>query len=262
LGKNPVGQKKPGKAAGWQKVDPATGNELRVAKALNPHYTYLLILAASLAGPLCLSFDRKVAFYKNWKYLFPALVFPGLLYIAWDIYFTYKGVWNFNDHYIIGQKMVNLPLEEVLFFFLIPYCFVFVYECVRSYFPGIRGSQPAKAFLCSLAVILLVGAIAYHKKYYTSWACLLTGAFIVLIYLSGKMFRSFEGNSFLVAYGLILIPFLVVNSWLTSLPVVRYDDAEILDFRIIRIPVEDTLYGLLLFLMVICFYERRKTRVS
>jgi len=34
---------------------------------MNTHLTYLMILAASLAGPLLLSFDKKVAFYKHWK---------------------------------------------------------------------------------------------------------------------------------------------------------------------------------------------------
>jgi lycopene cyclase domain-containing protein len=88
---------------------------------LNPHYTYFLILAASLAGPLALSFDKKVAFYKNWKYVFPAMIIPALLYIAWDVYFTEIGVWSFNEGYISGIKLIKLPLEEVLFFFIVPY---------------------------------------------------------------------------------------------------------------------------------------------
>ena len=36
---------------------------------MNAHYTYFLILACSVAGPLALSFDKKVGFYKKWKYL-------------------------------------------------------------------------------------------------------------------------------------------------------------------------------------------------
>jgi lycopene cyclase domain-containing protein len=96
-----------------------------------------LILAASLAGPLALSFDKKVAFFKNWKYLFPAMVIPALLYIIWDIYFTDKGVWSFNPEFITGIKLYNLPLEEVLFFFIVPYCCVFIYACIRAYFPNL-----------------------------------------------------------------------------------------------------------------------------
>ncbi|HQY12037.1 MAG TPA: lycopene cyclase domain-containing protein, partial [Ferruginibacter sp.] len=100
---------------------------------MNNHYIYFLILAASFTGPLALSFDKKVAFYKNWKYLFPAMLFPALLYIAWDMYFTTKGVWSFNEAYITGINIINLPLEEVLFFLIVPYCCVFIYACIRSY---------------------------------------------------------------------------------------------------------------------------------
>jgi hypothetical protein len=58
---------------------------------LNQQLTYFLILGASLAGPLLLSFDKKVAFYKSWKFLFPAMVLPALFYIIWDCWFTSKG---------------------------------------------------------------------------------------------------------------------------------------------------------------------------
>lgn len=105
---------------------------------MNNHYTYFLILAASFAGPLFLSFDKKVAFYKQWKYVLPAMLLPAALYIAWDIYFTSRAVWSFNADYITGIKLSNLPLEEVLFFLIVPYCCVFIYACIRAYFPKLR----------------------------------------------------------------------------------------------------------------------------
>ena len=94
------------------------------------HYTYFLILTVALAGPLALSFDKRVAFYKKWKQLFTAMLFPAFLYIIWDIYFTANGVWSFNENYVCGIKLFNLPIEEVLFFFVVPYCCVFIYECI------------------------------------------------------------------------------------------------------------------------------------
>ena len=120
---------------------------------MNPHFTYFLILAASLAGPLALSFDKKVAFYKNWKYLFPAMIIPAMLYIVWDIYFTSKGVWSFNPAYITGIKLYNLPLEEVLFFFIVPYCCLFIYACIRAYFPNLVNKKSADLFLQTILVI-------------------------------------------------------------------------------------------------------------
>ncbi|MEP7237860.1 MAG: lycopene cyclase domain-containing protein [Ferruginibacter sp.] len=227
---------------------------------MNPHYTYFLILTASLAGPLALSFDKKVAFYKNWKYIFPAMFIPALLYIGWDIYFTEKGVWSFNEAYITGIKLYNLPLEEVLFFFIVPYCCVFIYACVRAYFPKLVNKKSADLFLIVLAVGSFVTGIIFAEKYYTSWTFIFTGAFILLIYALRKNFKSFDAASFILSYAICLIPFLIVNGFLTAIPVVIYNDAENLGIRIYTIPFEDAFYGMLLVLMNIAIYEKVKSK--
>jgi lycopene cyclase domain-containing protein len=227
---------------------------------LNPHYTYFLILAASLAGPLALSFDKKVAFYKNWKFVFPAMIIPALLYIVWDFYFTAKGVWSFNEAYITGIKLYNLPIEEVLFFFIVPYCCLFIYACVRSYFPNCTNKKNADWFLKILAAVLVIAGIIYQNRYYTSWTFIFTSTFILVIYLARKFFKSFDAASFLVSYAICLIPFLIVNGFLTAIPVVLYNDAENLGIRIYTIPFEDAFYGMLLVLMNIAIYEKLKSK--
>ena len=58
----------------------------------------------------------------------------------------------------------------------------------------------------------------------------------------------------------ILIPFLIVNGFLTAIPVVLYNDAENLNLRIYTIPFEDIFYGMLLVLMNIVIYEKLKNR--
>lgn len=226
---------------------------------MNPQYTYFLILAASLAGPLALSFDKKVEFYKHWKYVFPAMIIPALLYIIWDVYFTRLGVWSFNEVYITGIKLKELPLEEILFFFVVPYCCVFIYACIRSYFPNLINQKAADWFMKILAALLLIGGIFYIDKYYTGWTFILTGAFILLLYLFRNFFKGFDAASFLVSYAICLIPFLIVNGFLTAIPVVLYNDTENLGIRIYTIPFEDAFYGMLLIFMNIVFYEKLKT---
>ncbi|HMW27388.1 MAG TPA: lycopene cyclase domain-containing protein, partial [Ferruginibacter sp.] len=66
--------------------------------------------------------------------------------------------------------------------------------------------------------------------------------------------------SFLVSYLVCLVPFLIVNGFLTALPVVRYNDVENLGIRIHTIPFEDSFYGMLLVLMNIVIYEKLKSR--
>lgn len=227
---------------------------------MNPHYTYFLILAASLAGPLLLSFDKKVAFYKKWKYLFPAMIMPALLYMVWDIYFTSKNIWSFNEKYITGIKLFNLPVEEVLFFFVVPYCCMFIYECLRIYFPRIKNKKPADIILKLLAGIVFIAGIIFYTKSYTSWTFIFLSICITVIYLFKKYFKSFDASCFLIAYLVILVPFLIVNGFLTAIPVVLYNDAENLSTRIYTIPFEDIFYGMLLILMNVAIYEKLKEK--
>jgi lycopene cyclase domain-containing protein len=220
---------------------------------------YFAILAGSLLGPLALSFDSRVAFYKKWKYLFAAMLPPAIFYIAWDVYFTEKGVWSFNPAYISGIKLWNLPVEEVLFFFVVPYCCMFIYECIRSYFPSLKEKRAADLLLKILAVLLLITGVIFYERMYTSFTFILAALFIFLIYFNRTFFRDFDAISFVVSYLLILVPFLIVNGFLTAIPVVLYNDAENLGFRMYTIPFEDTFYGMLLVMMNVVIYEKLKT---
>ena len=224
---------------------------------MNTHYTYFLILACSIAGPLVLSFDKKVAFYKKWKYVFAAMLLPALFYIVWDSVFTSINVWYFNKPYVLETTFIhNLPLEEILFFFIVPYCCTFIYECIRSYFPFLQTTKKSEAILFFLGVFLLIFSLFTTHLYYTFYTCIFLAAFIFLFFIFRKFFSSFNSAAFLVAYVIILIPFLIVNGFLTAIPVITYNNAENLATRIYTIPVEDIFYGMLLVMMNIVGYEK------
>lgn len=227
---------------------------------MNTQYTYFLILAASVAGPLALSFDKKVGFYKKWKYLFPAMLLPALLYIVWDIYFTSIGVWSFNEAYITGIKLVNLPIEEVLFFVIVPFCCIFIYECIRCYFPGLANRRLSDKILKGGGMLLFLAGIFFFDKYYSSWTFIFCAVFIAALFTAKHFFRDFHSTYFLISYAIILIPFLLVNGLLTAIPVVLYNDTENLGLRIYTIPVEDIFYGMLLVMMDIALYEKLRNR--
>jgi hypothetical protein len=47
---------------------------------------YFILLICSIAVPLMLSFDKKLQFYKQWKYVFPSISIVAAFYIFCDIY--------------------------------------------------------------------------------------------------------------------------------------------------------------------------------
>jgi lycopene cyclase domain-containing protein len=237
---------------------------------LNVHYTYFLILAASLAGPLLLSFDKKVAFYKKWKYLFPATLLPALFFLVWDELKTRAGVWSFSDEYITGAKLLSLPIEEVLFFFVVPYCCVFIYECIVCYFPIVKQKGWGRPVLMMIGVLFLLAAVFSYGKGYTFYTSLFNALFIAMLFLFQKWFKGFNASAFLISYLVVVIPFLIVNGLLTGIPVVLYNDSENIGFRIFsflpwpmnNIPVEDIFYGMLLILMNVALFERMRSKAA
>jgi lycopene cyclase domain-containing protein len=215
-------------------------------------YTYLLLNIGTLLFPLLLSFDRKVAFFRRWKALFPAIAITGAVFIAWDVWFTHMGVWGFAPEYLVGINLLNLPIEEWMFFFTVPYGCVFIYECLKAYVSTDWMNKLAQPIGWGLvAILLVVGAISLDK-WYTSVTFFGLAAY--LTYLLIQVRPTWLGR-FWIAYLISLIPFFAVNGVLTALPVVWYNNAENLAIRLGSIPIEDSMYGLLLVLMNVSLME-------
>ena len=100
---------------------------------------YFIVLAVSLAGPLILSFSRKMDFYKDPKRLILSILLPFTLFTIWDIIVTSRGHWSFNPLYTVGFRIFGLPIEEILFFIVIPFCGLFTWESVKYFTRGKDG---------------------------------------------------------------------------------------------------------------------------
>jgi len=220
------------------------------------NFTYLILLISSLGAPLVLSFDKKVQYYKNLKYILPAILITASIFWLWDINFTTTGIWSFNSTYTLSLEIKGLPIEEWLFFIIIPYVCVFIYEVLKYYLKSVEYANPFLAFSLVLAIGFALLSYFFRHQAYTFLTFLLSA-----IYLGFTLFRNkFKPyiTKFYFAYFVSLIPFLVVNGILTSLPVVVYNPAHILNIRIINIPIEDFSYLFLMLLMVTTIYENIK----
>lgn len=222
---------------------------------LETKYLYFYLLLISMIYPILQSFEKRLTYYKKFKALIGSIIIMALLFIPWDIYFTIKKVWWFNSDYISDIKIFELPIEEVLFFIIVPFACVFIYEVVKYFFNTSFLKQVPKYIFSGLAVILLVFAFLYYSQTYTFINFLLTGiALILVIYKSPNWL-----NNFFVTYILTIFPFLLINGVLTGAltkaPVVNYNPNEIIGVRVITIPIEDFVYNLLMLIIVINFYE-------
>ncbi len=206
---------------------------------------------------MALSFDRKVAYWRTWRYLGPAIALTGTLFLVWDIWFTEMGVWGFNPDYLTGLSLFGLPLGEWLFFLTVPYACVFIYACVKAYLPQDPLKQVAPWVFRILMVALPILGILFRDQIYTSVTFIGLG---ILLAINLYVIRADYLGHFLLAYLIALIPFALVNGVLTALPVVWYNDLENFGIRLGTIPLEDTMYNLWLMLMNVNIYEWLKSR--
>lgn len=217
-------------------------------------YLYLTINTASIIVPFVASFYPKHPFYKNWKNFFIANFIVAFFFIVWDILFTHIGVWGFNDRYLIGLKIFNIPIEEVLFFFCIPYSSVFVYFALNY----LVKKNPFEKFhsLITLFLILslLITGLVFYNRLYTSVTFLFTALFLGYSYLKKRNF-----SRIYFSYCITLVFFFIVNGILTGSfidePVVWYNNNENLGIRMGTIPFEDIFYGFLLIASITEIYE-------
>ncbi len=212
-------------------------------------FVYLALEICTVLIPLIYSYDRKLQFYVKIKSVAISLFFVGAFYIAGDILFTNYGIWGFNPKYHSGIIFFNLPVEEWLFFIVIPYASIFLHDTLVYLFPNTKLSSGYTKIISILLVILLILTVIINiNKAYT--------AIYLIVALIAILFASFNKtqilNRFYITFLIILVPFFLVNSVLTGSfiaePVVWYNNSENLGIRIFTVPVEDISYAFSLIL--------------
>ena len=225
------------------------------------NFSYLLINLFIILGPLILSFEKGLYFWGKIKYVIFAILASNLIFITWDAIATYLGHWNFSGDHITGLHLGNLPIEEVLFFFTANYATLFMYEVfVERVKPSMKSMDSNKVhyfhiFLLFLFIVLLLylGAGGY-----TAIALSLTVLFLLIETLIPFYARIEKFYIYLLS---IFIVFLIFNSILTGIPIVSYDPAAIVGFRLGTIPAEDVFFNYLMVLSTLRIYLFIQKRV-
>ncbi|WP_156689237.1 lycopene cyclase domain-containing protein [Mycobacterium sp. Marseille-P9652] len=105
---------------------------------MSDRWQYLLVLAACLAvtAPLEL-FGPGV--YRQWRRLAVSVLPVAAVFLVWDEIAVAAHVWTYSAAYISGLSVpVHVPIEEVLFFLVIPICGLLTYNAVSTILGKVR----------------------------------------------------------------------------------------------------------------------------
>lgn len=96
-------------------------------------FTYAAVLLGCLLAAGWLEPVRRVGVLRRWRRLLLTLLVVVVVFGAWDLAAVAAGHWWFDPEQTLGVWLpAGLPLEEVLFFLVVPLCIVLGFEAVRG----------------------------------------------------------------------------------------------------------------------------------
>jgi len=96
------------------------------------HLSYLAVLALCLLGTLPLELWLGVRVYRRPRRLLLTLLPVVAVFYLWDVYAIAADHWSFDPAQTVGLVLPGgVPVEELLFFVVVPTCAVLAFEAVR-----------------------------------------------------------------------------------------------------------------------------------
>lgn len=218
------------------------------------HAEYLVFNLVILVPVTVLSFFPPPFFVRHWRAAWGAVAAAALPYLVWDALVTGRHWW-FNPLYITGVHVAGLPIEEVLFFFTMPFACLFSWQAI---FHADRDTPRAGLLPIYAPALLLapLGAWLFLARglEYTGLAL---GSFGVAAALDlGLRTRVLARPRFLALLAFVVALTTVFNGYLTARPVVLYEERYQLGIRVLTVPAEDYVYGLSLVYLAAVFFQR------
>ncbi|HEX3623119.1 MAG TPA: lycopene cyclase domain-containing protein [Acidimicrobiales bacterium] len=95
-------------------------------------FQYLILMGLCLLATLPLEFVFGARVWRRPARLVRALALPVVLFVVWDVIAIARDHWGYNPKYVTGWKLpFDLPVEELVFFLVIPICSLLTLEAVR-----------------------------------------------------------------------------------------------------------------------------------
>lgn len=96
-------------------------------------FSYLAMIVFTIVGSFWLELFLKVKVIQRYRRAFKAIFPVSLIFIAWDAYAIKSGHWRFDEAQILGiYGPFSIPLEEYLFFTVVPLAAIMTIEAVSA----------------------------------------------------------------------------------------------------------------------------------
>jgi lycopene cyclase domain-containing protein len=97
------------------------------------HLAYVFVLAGCLAAAIWPAPILKVNVFRRWRRLLLTVLPVTLVFALWDLGAIAAGHWKFDKAQTTGIVLPGgLPLDEILFFVVIPICAILGFEATRA----------------------------------------------------------------------------------------------------------------------------------
>ncbi len=93
-------------------------------------YQYLLLMAACVLITLPLEFVLRARVYRRPLRLLLAMLPMLIIFVAWDVLGIVRDHWTYSEQFTTGIMLGVMPLEELVFFIVVPICGLLSYEGV------------------------------------------------------------------------------------------------------------------------------------
>lgn len=95
-------------------------------------YEYLILMAACVAITLPLEFVLRARVYRRLPLLLPTILLVVVAFGAWDLLGIARDHWTYSPEFTTGLQLGIIPIEEIVFFIVIPLCALLSYEGVAT----------------------------------------------------------------------------------------------------------------------------------
>jgi lycopene beta-cyclase len=100
-------------------------------------FQYMMLMGACVLVTLPLEFVFDARVWRRPRRLAVALGPVLAVFVTWDLWATGSGTWGFDPDYTVGVTLPGgMPIEELVFFTVVPTCALLTLESVRNILSG------------------------------------------------------------------------------------------------------------------------------